>query len=222
MLIALTGNYGFFNLLTIGLCLLAIDDAVWPRTSRLSTPKNDRHGKAWPSWILIPVTLGTLFFSGPLLWEAFVPQAQPPTFFSTAYAYIEPFQSLNGYGLFRVMTKTRPEIIVEGSSDGTTWIPYEFKYKIGDLHRAPPVVAPFQPRLDWQMWFAALDDVRREQWFLNFLVRLLQGSSAVLNLLHTNPFPAEPPRYVRATLFQYHFTTPAQRRRTGAWWWRDQ
>jgi lipase maturation factor 1 len=168
------------------------------------------------------VTVATLFFSGPLLWEAFFPEAQLPTFFANAYAYIEPFQSLNGYGLFRVMTKTRPEIIVEGSSDGTTWIPYEFKYKIGNLDRPPPIVAPFQPRLDWQMWFAALDDVRREQWFLNFLVRLLQGSPAVLNLLQTNPFPAGPPQYVRARLFQYHFTTLAERSRTGAWWRRDQ
>jgi len=224
VLIALTGNYGFFNLLTVGLCLLAVDDAVWPgtRPAGTGTPKTGRHGRPWPSWILIPVTVATLFFSGPLLWTAFFPEAQLPAFFANAYACIEPFQSLNSYGLFRVMTKTRPEIIVEGSSDGTTWIPYEFKYKIGDRNRAPPIVAPFQPRLDWQMWFAALDDVRGEQWFVNFLVRLLQGSPAVLNLLQTNPFPAGPPRYVRATLFQYHFTTLAERHRTGAWWRRDQ
>ncbi|MBW0000158.1 MAG: lipase maturation factor family protein [Verrucomicrobia bacterium] len=222
LLIALTGNYGFFNLLTVGICLLAVDDAAWPRLGRARTPENERHGRSWPSWIVIPVTVVTLFFSGPLLWESFFPEAQFPTFFTTAYGCIEPFQSMNSYGLFRVMTKTRPEIIVEGSSDGTTWLPYEFKYKIGDLNRPPPIVAPYQPRLDWQMWFAALDDVRREQWFLSFMVRLLQGSPAVLNLLKTNPFPGGPPPYVRARLFQYHFTSLAERRRTGTWWRRDQ
>ena len=119
------------------------------------------------------------------------------------------------------MTKTRPEIIVEGSQDRVTWQPYEFKYKVGDLRRAPPFVAPHQPRLDWQMWFAALDDVRGEPWFVNFLARLLQGSSPVVALLKGNPFPDSPPRYIRARLFQYHFTNPAEKRETGAWWKRD-
>ncbi|MBV9490580.1 MAG: lipase maturation factor family protein [Verrucomicrobia bacterium] len=246
-LIALTGNYGFFNLLTIGLCLLAVDDAAWPRLARfiripgqgdssrragnlseepgigISKPAaiaRPARGRCWPSWVVAPVVCVTLIAGLPLLWDAFFPQAELPVI-SAAYGYLEPFRSLNGYGLFRVMTRTRPEIIVEGSADGTTWIPYEFKYKIGDLRRAPPIVAPFQPRLDWQMWFAALDDVGVERWLLNFLERLLQGSPAVLNLLQTNPFPEKPPRYVRARLFQYHFTDLTTRDRTGAWWTRD-
>jgi hypothetical protein len=120
------------------------------------------------------------------------------------------------------MTKTRPEIIVEGSQDGVTWQSYEFKYKVGEPQRAPPIVAPHQPRLDWQMWFAALDDIRGEPWFMNFLARLLQGSPTVVRLLQVNPFPDSPPRYIRARLFEYHFTNALERQQTGAWWKREE
>jgi lipase maturation factor 1 len=223
VLIAFTGNYCFFNLLTIVLCLLSVDDAVWPNPGRKTRPAPEvRRGAAWPPWIVAPVTVAVLLFSGPLIWSAFFPEADWPPFVSVAYAYLEPFRSLNGYGLFRVMTKTRPEIIVEGSQDGETWLPYAFKFKIGDPQRAPPVVAPHQPRLDWQMWFAALDQVEGEPWFVNFLARLLQGSKPVLGLLETNPFPEAPPRYIRARLFEYHFTNFAEKRQTGAWWKREE
>jgi hypothetical protein len=216
VLIALTGNYCFFNLLTISLCLLFIDDHVWPR---YRTPRTvEPGGIRWPGWLMIPLTAFVLLCSVPLFWDAFFPGAGWPQPLEEAYAYIEPFRSLNGYGLFRVMTKTRPEIIVEGSQDGVTWEPYEFKYKAGDVRRAPPIVAPHQPRLDWQMWFAALDDVNREPWFVNFLARLLQGSRPVLQLLKENPFGDSPPRYVRARLFQYHFTDFREKKETGAWW----
>ena len=220
-LIALTGNYCFFNLLTASLCLLAVDDAVWPRFGRKLPERPTIRDARWPSWFLVPLTGFVVALSGPLLWGAFYPEAGWPSLFNVPYSFIEPFRSLNGYGLFRVMTKTRPEIIVEGSQDRVTWQPYEFKYKIGDLKRAPPFVAPHQPRLDWQMWFAALDDVRGEPWFVNFLARLLQGSSPVIALLNGNPFPDTPPRYVRARLFQYHFTSAAEKKQTGAWWKRD-
>jgi lipase maturation factor 1 len=123
--------------------------------------------------------------------------------------------------LFRVMTTTRPEIIVEGSEDGVTWQPYEFEYQIGNVQDALPIVAPHQPRLDWQIWFAALGDVHEEPWFVNFLARLLEGSQPVIRLLKTNPFPDSPPRYVRAKLYEYHFTTLEERQKTGAWWTRE-
>jgi lipase maturation factor 1 len=220
-LIALTGNYCFFNLLTASLCLLAVDDAVWPRFGKKPRLHPEVRGARWPSWFLAPLAILVFALSGPLLWNAFFPEAGWPRLFTVPYSYLEPFRSLNGYGLFRVMTKTRPEIIVEGSQDLVTWQPYEFKYKIGDLGRAPPFVAPHQPRLDWQMWFAALDDVRGEPWFVNFLARLLQGSSPVVALLERNPFPDSPPRYIRARLFQYHFTNAVERKQTAAWWKRD-
>ncbi len=98
---------------------------------------------------------------------------------------------MNGYGLFAVMTPSRPEIVVEGSRDGTTWLPYEFKWKPGDPTRRPRFVEPHQPRLDWQMWFAALGTYEDNPWFLSFLRRLLEDSPPVLRLLKTDPFPAE-------------------------------
>ena len=143
------------------------------------------------------------------------------------YAWLEPFRSFNSYGLFAVMTQKRPEIVIEGSADGREWLPYEFKYKPGDLNRRPAFVAPFQPRLDWQMWFAALCDWRRESdrrrnlWFLRLEMRLLQNSPPVEALLQHNPFPKTPPQYIRSVLYEYHFTDAATRRKTGAWWRRE-
>jgi hypothetical protein len=138
-----------------------------------------------------------------------------------AYIWLSPFRSFNSYGLFAVMTTSRPEIIVEGSNDHLTWLEYEFKYKPGDLKRRPKFVAPHQPRLDWQMWFAALGDYQRNPWFVKFCSRLLQGSPEVLALLQRNPFPNAPPRYLRAVVYDYHNTDFATRRQTGAWWRRE-
>jgi hypothetical protein len=137
------------------------------------------------------------------------------------YAWLEPFRSSNTYGLFAVMTQKRPEIIVEGSDDGRTWRPYEFKYKPGDLNRRPAFVAPYQPRLDWQMWFAALSVWQRNPWFLRFEMRLLQNSAPVVALLEHNPFPEKPPKYIRAMTYDYQFTDIATRRKTGNWWRRE-
>jgi hypothetical protein len=136
---------------------------------------------------------------------------------------VSAFRLVNTYGLFAVMTTERPEIILEGSEDGSAWQAYEFRYKPGDLYRAPPVVAPHQPRLDWQMWFAALRrDYAREDWFIRLVEALLNNEPAVLRLLAYNPFPDRPPRYIRAVLYDYEFTTPAEREASGVWWRREE
>jgi hypothetical protein len=132
--------------------------------------------------------------------------------------WLQPFRSLNRYGLFAVMTTSRPEIILEGSRDGKAWTAFRFKYKPGELKMRPRFVAPYMPRLDWQMWFAALGSYRANPWFINFCVRLLHGSPEVVGLLEGNPFPDAPPRFIRATVYEYHFTDPATFRREGAWW----
>ena len=149
--------------------------------------------------------------------------ARPVWFLPVAVVdvWLSPLRTVNSYGLFAVMTTERREIVVEGSNDGTNWLAYEFKYKPGDVNRRPAFVAPHQPRLDWQMWFAALGDYRQNPWFANFCERLLQGSPEVLALLEKNPFPGHPPRYIRAELYDYHFTSFAERRATGAWWKRE-
>src|SRR5581483_8558763 len=127
---------------------------------------------------------------------------------------IAPLRSVNSYGLFAVMTTTRDEIVIEGSDDGERWTPYEFRYKPGDVTRRPPWVAPHQPRLDWQMWFASLTSFDAVPWFETFCRRLLEGSPPVLALLARNPFPDRPPRYVRAERYRYHYGTTT-------WWTRE-
>jgi hypothetical protein len=137
-----------------------------------------------------------------------------------AYELASPFRTMNSYGLFAVMTTERPEIVVEGSADGVTWKPYGFRWKPGDVTRRPAFVPGHMPRLDWQMWFAALDPTHPTPWFLMFEERLLEGSKPVRALLAVDPFPEAPPRYVRADLYLYQFTDAATRRATGAWWTR--
>jgi hypothetical protein len=140
---------------------------------------------------------------------------------AVADEWLQPFRTVNSYGLFAVMTTERREIVVEGSNDGTNWLAYEFKFKPGDVNRRPEFVEPFQPRLDWQMWFAALGNYQGNPWFEDFCERLLQGSPDVLALLEKNPFLQKPPSYIRAEFYDYRFTTFAERRATGAWWKRE-
>jgi hypothetical protein len=116
------------------------------------------------------------------------------------------------------MTKQREEIVLQGSMDGTTWKTYEFKYKPGPLNRMPPFVAPYMPRLDWQMWFAALGDVQSSPWMGSLAARLFQARPEVLALFGKDPFDGKPPRYLRANLDDYHFTDLSQWRATGNWW----
>jgi len=120
-----------------------------------------------------------------------------------------------------VMTTERPEIVLEGSDDGFTWRAYEFRWKPGDPRRAPAFVAPHQPRLDWQMWFAALGSCEENPWVLRLLTRIQAGSPEVLDLLASNPFADRPPRHVRAVLYDYRFTDTATHRQYATWWRRE-
>jgi predicted DCC family thiol-disulfide oxidoreductase YuxK len=221
ILIALTGNYGFFNLLTIFLCLLAVDDLVWgkPARERLAAEGDPNPVRFLPKKFLAAVAVSIFLLSlVPLLASFRRPIIPIPAPLAAAYGSIAPFRTVNGYGLFAVMTQERLEIIVQGSEDGVSWKTYAFRFKPGDPHRAPRWVAPFMPRLDWQMWFAALGSVEQNAWFLSFLERLLEGSPQVLGLLENNPFLQGPPRFVRALTDRYTFTTATQRAQTGNWW----
>jgi predicted DCC family thiol-disulfide oxidoreductase YuxK len=229
--IAITGNYCFFNLLTIALCLLLIDDGTWRFKerrfpNRRSEPLESDQFRDRPSWYqrwpAVVVLVVTLPINAMLMFSAFKPRATWPDSIETLYGYVAPFRIVNGYGLFRVMTKSRPEIILEGSADGIEWLPYEFKWKPGDPNQPPHWVAPHQPRPDWQMWFAALGTYRQNPWFIGLTKQLLKNSPDVTRLLAHNPFPDKPPLFVRSTLFDYHFTTSAERRLSGAWWTREE
>jgi predicted DCC family thiol-disulfide oxidoreductase YuxK len=207
VLILLTGNYTYFNWAAIALCVLLIDGH---ENAKRRVPIRKAVSAILAAVVL---TLSTLQLIEIFVWR--LPH--------TARAFVEwvaPLRIVNTYGLFASMTTTRPEIVIEGSSDGVSWREYEFRHKPGDVKRPPDWVAPHQPRLDWQMWFAALGNYQQNQWFVRLMARLLEGSPAVLGLLASNPFES-PPRYVRALLYEYRFTTPAERRASGAWWVRE-
>jgi hypothetical protein len=225
LVIFLTGNYGFFNLLTAVLCLPLLDDRAWSRVPGLRA-RARAEPPGVPTWRrvvtgLFAATIGLLSverFCGAL--RVSLPLPGPLAALARAAA---PFQSCNAYGLFRVMTQERPEILVEGSADGQTWKPYGFRYKPLELERPPVFAGLHMPRLDWQLWFEALgyQSPWRDRWFDAFLERLLEGSPPVLDLLRENPFPDGPPQLVRARLAFYRFATPAERER-GLWWQRDE
>jgi hypothetical protein len=135
---------------------------------------------------------------------------------------LEPFRVANSYGLFANMTEARYEIEFQGTRDGVTWRPYPFRYKPQDPMERPGIFAPYQPRFDWNLWFASLGPWRQSPWVVIAQERLLEGSPAVLALFRANPFPEGPPVAVRTVLWQYWFTDPATKRRTGAWWRREE
>jgi len=143
-----------------------------------------------------------------------------PGYSNNAYEFVDNYNLVNSYGLFRRMTTSRPEIVVQGSNDSKNWLTYEFKYKATDVNRIPPFIVPHQPRLDWQMWFAALGNYQYSPFFVHFLIKILQNSQPVLDLLETNPFQKQAPKYIRAHLYDYHFTTYSDiaKNSTIGWW----
>jgi predicted DCC family thiol-disulfide oxidoreductase YuxK len=220
--IALTGNYGFFNLLSGVLGLWALDDSTL-REGRV-LPRLLPAGVAGAGAPRSPArTLWGMAVAAPLLalsaHEALGRFGVEVPGVGRLRGALRPLRSSNSYALFSVMTTERPEIAVEGSADGRHWRPYRFRAKPDLLEGRPRWVQPHMPRLDWQMWFAALGSP--SSWFLAFLERLLQGSPEVLGLLGANPFPDAPPRYVRAVSYRYSMTGREERRGTGRWWRRE-
>jgi hypothetical protein len=168
---------------------------------------------------LISVVLSCIFYATAvqLLWMVF-PTIPLPT---GPVAALDPFRIANRYGLFAVMTRGRYEIEFQGSQDGQVWVSYPFRFKPQDPSKPPGIYAPYQPRFDWNLWFASLGSWREYPIVPNTEVRLLTNDPDVLALFAGNPFPGEPPREVRAVLWQYWFTTMAERRAQGLWWRRQ-
>ncbi len=199
ILIALTGNYAFFNLLTITLCIWAIDDSCLPAWLKLPVLAVPRYPKLLNVSVACIIVLSFLQILG----------LEP--------SFLESFEIVNPYGLFAVMTTSRTELVIEGSNDSFHWLPYSFRYKPGDTRRHLPLVAPYQPRLDWQMWFAALGSPESNFWTKTLVFRLLEGEPTVLSLLEKVPF-AKPPRQIRILAYTYTFADPSERRRDGTVW----
>jgi hypothetical protein len=225
--IVATGNYGFFNFLTLVLCVPLLDDRAWRALLRRKSAEIGRDPPAAaPRFARARRIAAGLFVALVLVLtssSAALRLALPlPAPLAWLHARAAPFASTNAYGLFSVMTKTRPEIMLEGSLDGVEWRPYRFRYKPLELERAPVFAGLHMPRLDWQLWFAALDSDRRwrPRWYEDFLKRLLESSPDVLALLAEDPFAGEPPRFLRSTVWDYRFSTPMERAR-GIWWQRD-
>jgi predicted DCC family thiol-disulfide oxidoreductase YuxK/uncharacterized membrane protein YphA (DoxX/SURF4 family) len=214
-LIAATGSYGFFNLLTIVDSLWLLDDEPLARALRLRRPPRQRA----PWWRRLAVAVAALplvALSVSELVTRLRRRTKLPPALVRLHEAAAPFRAVNRYGLFAVMTRQRPEIVIEGSRDGVEWREYRFRYKPGDVRTPPRLAAPHQPRLDWQMWFAALQPP--PVWFGKLLGRLLEGAGDVVALFDGDPFPEGPPTYVRALLYEYRMTDRETRRRTGAWW----
>jgi lipase maturation factor 1 len=222
--ILLTGNYNFFNLLALLLCLFLFDDSdlakMTPEKLYTKLLRNNR-----------PPSSAATLYSG--VWAALVAlilathiwmaqtQQRPYKFLHELLQTASNFAVVNNYGPFAVMTTERNEIIIEGSNDGVHWLEYGFKYKPDALDKPLSWNIPHQPRLDWQLWFAALSPPQSGGWFEKFMHLLQQGSPDVTDLLASNPFPGLPPKYLRAVLYSYTFTTPDERTGTGKIWRRE-
>jgi len=211
------GNLSWLNVLTMVLALSTLDDRFLAWIVRVRAPATHS-----PALVHRAVTIGLGILVVILSIQPVRNMLSRDQVMNTTY---NRFHLVGTYGAFGSVTRPRYEVIVEGTedaqlSDATEWHAYEFKGKPGDPGRMPPQIAPYHLRLDWLMWFAAFSSPDEETWFAPFLGKLLEGDRAVLSLLRTNPFPDRPPRFVRASLYEYHFTSPAERHRSGNWWTR--
>lgn len=225
LLIIATSNHNWINLLTILLCLFLLDDRILGKliparlhpqtlaTGITAHAKLSSLGGAVAAVLIVLTSLVWMFemISGTVT-------VQP---LREVAMRVRSFGQGNVYHVFPTMQVERQELQVEGSYDGIEWRSYEFKYKPGELARRPEFIVPYQPRLDWMIWF--VPSQRREQlyWLDRFLVRLQQNSPQVVSLLSDNPFADKPPRYMRVLAYRYDFTTAQQRRESGNWWRRE-
>lgn len=218
--ILLTANYAFFNYLSIVLCLFVLDDSHLPRALRGAAPNpvavsSERSRQRLLAWaVAVAVMLVSL-----LPFSRFLPPVLPEV--PSVRRVLSTFRVVNAYHLFATMIRVRREAVIEGSADGASWHAYEFRFKPDEPTRAPRFVAPHQPRVDFRLWFLLLGRRWGAGYFDTLLQRLLTRPDVVRPLFRTDPFPEEPPRFVRVMVYRYWFTDAATRQRTGAWWRRQ-
>jgi len=239
--VILTANYTFLNYLVLLLAIFLLDDRFLARflrpswkarleqTRQVAAAQHQPSGPAWQAALthhlallkmtLTAVTFLWLFYSSTvlLLWMIW-PGAPFP---SSPIAALQPFRVAERYGLFAVMTRGRYEIEFQGSNDGQSWLTYTFRFKPQNPHEPPRIYAPYQPRFDWNLWFASLGPWRSSPIVPRTEERLLEASPDVLALLAANPFPQQAPKQVRAVLWQYWFTSLGEKRQEGLWWRRQ-
>jgi hypothetical protein len=213
----LSGNLSWLNWITIVLCIPTLDDR-WFSWLPVSSLAIQMPPLAQRLCIYAVAGLVAVLSVRPIV-NMLSPRQRMNFSFN-------PIHLVNTYGAFGSITRTRNEIVIEGTDDSlltssTVWREYEFKGKPGNLAQRPPQIAPYHLRLDWLMWFAAMSSPEEHRWFAPLMARLLEGDRATLGLLRTNPFPEHPPHYLRALYYQYRFTTPDERRGNGDWWKRE-
>jgi hypothetical protein len=239
--IILSANYTFLNYLVLILGILLLDDQFllpylprFMKDSYLATkeakplpapaPENKWRKRFREQFSAVKLAVAAVI----LTWIFYVTLAEmvwmlkPWPLPVTPVSALEPFRIANRYGLFGMMTRGRYEIEFQGSDDGQTWLVYPFRFKPQDPGKAPGIYAPYQPRFDWNLWFASLSSWREDSLVVRTEESVLRGDADVLQLFAGNPFPHAPPRQVRALLWQYWFTTPAEKRTQGKWWRRQQ
>jgi lipase maturation factor 1 len=231
--IILSSNYAFLNYLVLVLGFLLLDDIFLARffpqslrpatASSAGTPVTAAGTQGWRShlrlWVQAIFLTWIFYATSALLILMLFPEAPLP---AGPIRALEPFRIANEFGLFAVMTRERYEIEFQGSHDGQTWTPYPFRNKPQDVHAPPRIYAPFQPRFDWNLWFASLGNWRQYPFVLQVEERLLSGEPGVLALFARDPFPGHPPEQIRVVLWQYWFTNWTQKREQGLWWRREQ
>jgi len=238
--IILSANYTFLNYLVLALGILLLDDRLvlrylpsfWKKSylatkeaKPLVTPKQ---GSDWRQKFNVQISALKLAVNAVMLsWIFYATLAElvwmirPLPLPTMPVSALEPFRIANSYGLFARMTRGRYEIEFQGSDDGQTWLIYPYRFKPQDPAKAPGIYAPYQPRFDWNLWFASLSSWRQEPIIVRTEKNLLRGDADVLLLFAGDPFPHAPPKHVRAVIWQYWFTTPAENRAQGLWWRRQ-
>ncbi len=214
-MLMVSGNFSFLNLLTIVLALSTFSDSVLSKIIPLTIPAALTFTTFHSGAVTLVVILVGILSIRPIL-----NLASPNQIMNTSF---DPLHLVNTYGAFGAITKTRSEIIIEGTDDSvitqsTKWKENEFIGKPGRLDQMPSQIAPYHLRLDWLMWFAAFETEASDPWFFAFIQKILEGDKATLSLLKTNPFPDHPPIFIRALLYKYNFTTREERSKTGNWW----
>ena len=215
--LVLSGNFAWLNWVTMTIAVSSLDDATLGRMLPVTHAPADL-----PAWYAVL----TLAVTALIAYLSYRPARNLLSRRQLMNYSFDPFHIVGTYGAFGSVTKERDEVVVEGTEEPvlmptTRWLAYEFRGKPTDVMRRPPQIAPYHLRLDWLMWFAAMSSPMQHEWFVPFIAKLLEADPAVLGLLQHDPFGGRRPRFVRARLYRYRFTTATERRASGAWWYRD-
>ncbi len=212
-MLILSGNLSWLNYITIVLCIVCFDDSILPRLEMWTKSMGLSFTESTDTVIGTPLVYVVASVILLLSIKPTINLLSPRQMMNTSF---EPLHLVNTYGAFGSITRKRFEVIIEGNNDLSSdhWQEYTFKGKPSEVERRPPIISPYHLRLDWQMWFAAMSSYEYHPWILSLIGKLLQGNAQVLSLFRGNPFGQNPPKYIRASLYEYNFADPSNKN----WW----